>query len=984
VPSQTAPLVGRARVLAELEALLREARGGRGGVVLLTGEAGIGKTRLAEELLRRSDGIAAHWAWCRSEQAAGSLRTWSTLLRALAQTHAGVSDLASGRETLRSLVAGSSEGTHPHPDASRAALAADVAEALRIAADTPRLLVLDDLHDAEPTSLRLLVDLAADLRSLPVLVVATARDTGWEGREQLRAELLRGTRRIALAPLDTAEIAELLGPADAGRADELARRTGGNPLLVTELARDSTALPASLRALVAARTAACGATTQDVVAAAAVLGPRFRLDVLAETADVPLDDIAGHLVNDLLTARTPGEGEFTHELLRDAVYASLDPSELQRWHGRAGAVLDRLRERGRMVASAEVARHLLLAGPEVSTLAIERCLDAAAVAEQLQAFEDSAHWYHQVLDRIQAPAEHAEILVRRARARRGYGDRDGARADLLDAGSLALQANRPDLLARAALALGTGPGGFEVDLEDGDQLNLLERSLALLPSDDLALRAAVLARLSVARSLVQTPAERQATAEEAVALGREAGDPVALGAALAALCDAVAGPDDVERRLALASETVELALQAQDRDLELLGRRLRFVALVELGNRTEAEREILAYELRANEVRHPLYLWYPPLWRSMWAMAEGRYSQSEELLDESLRRGRGSANAELLNTVARWSLNAWRGDRAGLLELFTNFDLRPFTEVWAYLARSLLAAEMGELDDARAELDVVADRLDELSFDSEWLPSIAQAAEVVERIGGHAVAGHLYELLLPYGDIFVVEGIGAALRGPAHTFLAYCAPDDQTRTTHEKRAEQLLRRVGAVGRIGPLVTSSADASAVSTAAALAREGDVWAFTWGGRRTQVKDSKGVRDLATLLASPGKDIAALDLYGPGAPVEHDTGEVLDVTARDAYKRRLRELESEPSLSEAEALERELLIEQLAGAYGLGGRVRRTGSSSEKARSAVTARVRDAVKRITALDPDLGRHLTHSVRTGTFCTYAPETPVGWHLTP
>jgi hypothetical protein len=139
---------------------------------------------------------------------------------------------------------------------------------------------------------------------------------------------------------------------------------------------------------------------------------------------------------------------------------------------------------------------------------------------------------------------------------------------------------------------------------------------------------------------------------------------------------------------------------------------------------------------------------------------------------------------------------------------------------------------------------------------------------------------------------------------------------------------------------------------------------------------------VRDLAALLAVPGQEVPALDLYG--GPTEHDTGEVLDAAAREAYKRRLRELEDADSLSEGEATERALLLEQLAGAYGLGGRVRRTGSSSEKARSAVTARVRDAVRRIAAHDPELGRHLDRSVRTGTFCSYAPETPVVWRLTP
>jgi hypothetical protein len=188
--------------------------------------------------------------------------------------------------------------------------------------------------------------------------------------------------------------------------------------------------------------------------------------------------------------------------------------------------------------------------------------------------------------------------------------------------------------------------------------------------------------------------------------------------------------------------------------------------------------------------------------------------------------------------------------------------------------------------------------------------------------------------------------------------------------------------VGALGRVPRAPSAAPTGVPGPQEAALAREGDVWALSWRGRETRVKDSKGLRDLATLLSAPGKEVAALDLYG--GPTEHDTGEVLDATAREAYKRRLRQLEDAESLSEPEAVERELLLEQLAGAYGLGGRVRRTGSSAEKARSAVTARVRDAVKRIAALDPELGRHLVHSVRTGTFCSYAPETPVAWRLTP
>jgi hypothetical protein len=122
-----------------------------------------------------------------------------------------------------------------------------------------------------------------------------------------------------------------------------------------------------------------------------------------------------------------------------------------------------------------------------------------------------------------------------------------------------------------------------------------------------------------------------------------------------------------------------------------------------------------------------------------------------------------------------------------------------------------------------------------------------------------------------------------------------------------------------------------------------------------------------------------------------VHSDAGEVLDASARDAYRRRLVELEDEASEADAAgdigrsghiAAEREALVEQLTAAYGLGGRGRRAASLPERARSAVTARIRDAIKRIGTTHPELSRHLERSVRTGTFCVYEPETPTRWNL--
>lgn len=168
---------------------------------------------------------------------------------------------------------------------------------------------------------------------------------------------------------------------------------------------------------------------------------------------------------------------------------------------------------------------------------------------------------------------------------------------------------------------------------------------------------------------------------------------------------------------------------------------------------------------------------------------------------------------------------------------------------------------------------------------------------------------------------------------------------------------------------------------------FAREGELWVLSFGGVRARLPDLKGCHDLARLLAHPRKPVHCTDLMG--AQVTEEGEAVFDEKARAAYQARVRELQEEmEEAAAAQDVERaaglreeyELLLEHLAQAAGVGGRTRRAGGTVEKCRSAVTWRIRSAIKRIAEVHPALARHLEASVKTGVFCEYAPEREIDW----
>jgi hypothetical protein len=171
------PLVARAGVLAEIGSVLTAARAGRGAQLTATGEPGIGKTRLAEEAARQADGFEVIWTWCPADAGGAALRPWSRVVRVLAGGHTAVARLIADSPFLAALADPARSGDARDPEGARSQLSFDLAEVFAVAAARqPVLVVIDDAHQADVSSLRLLAELAPALRTMPAAVLVTARD----------------------------------------------------------------------------------------------------------------------------------------------------------------------------------------------------------------------------------------------------------------------------------------------------------------------------------------------------------------------------------------------------------------------------------------------------------------------------------------------------------------------------------------------------------------------------------------------------------------------------------------------------------------------------------------------------------------------------------------------------------------------------------------------------------------------------------------
>jgi hypothetical protein len=814
-------LLGRETELASLREMWTHASADSRRLALVTGEPGIGKTRLVSEFSVQLDpervtvlyGAAREEALVPYEPFVDCLREPLREPRELPLEAAELAGLIP--ELGADLNARGAERplSERSPGARLRLFDAFATSLDAIAWGRPLLLILEDLHWAEAATIRLLVHLAGRPDGSPRMLIVTYRDTEIGERHPLTAGLAELHRAlpaelVSLHGIDTSAVAAMLGrAAGGGRAlgspEALRGRTGGNPFFIEQLLRDEAALgeasgarrpPAGVEHVIALRVAALGSRAPAVLSAAAVSGSEFELSLLAEVLELPITavlDVLDAAEGARLVAGEPGEPgryAFVHAIVRETLAGTLTAARRAHIHDLFARILERRAGTDPHGYLAAAASHALEAAAGDGDP--ER---AAALAEQVAmrsgavlAYEDAAELLRRavaVLDRHRgSAARRAELTcaLGEALARAGSTDAD---ATLRQANVLARAADRSDLIARVALARGgTGVTLLGADSSLVDELN---RALDGIGGTHLALRARLLARLAIELAYEPDPARRESASAEALLLAGRLDDPAALAAALNARHVALWGPDHTERRKELADEMLELAERADDRELSLQARNWRIVDLLELGEGQAVRDELDGYAALAARARLPAYSWYVPMWRATLALLEGRIDDGAALSRRARDLGRraGDRNADVFFAEQQLVRHCVEGRLADLDPPAAGVE-GPVAErsqrgpAWRayHFTFAWVHAERGEIEQARQEFEgAFADGFASLPQDVNWLDALGAAANAAVALRDLERSHELRTLLEPYADRMIVNARGALHTGSVAHVLARLA-----------------------------------------------------------------------------------------------------------------------------------------------------------------------------------------------------------------
>ena len=809
--------VGRQAELAALTARLADARAGRGGLVVLVGEAGIGKTRTAEELVARdaASGYRVLWGRCAEQEGAPAYWPWIQILRTWAEhvddatlrtaLGTGAADLTRLLPSLRERLTDLAPSEVLDPAQARFRVLDAVGSWLhRLAEQASVVLVLDDLHWADEDSLVLLRFVAAEMRTAPVLLIGTCREEGLRRHWPLRDTATAGDR-ILLRGLDRSAVAAFVRGMmphvpSAAVVDHLLRTTEGNPFFLDELLRvlrsegalertdlgPALEIPDQVRDVVRRHLRPLSQDDRQLLAVAAVLGREFDFVAWQRVCDLPperlLDRLAvvtqAGIVTDV--PDTLGRYRFRHVLIRETIYADLGPADRALLHRRVAVALEGQHARTPHPPYAELAHHFFQAAPlGEGAKAVEYSVRAGERATALGASTDAVQHYERALAAMSfIPPDGAlegRVLLALGDAQWGTGDFIGARRIFERAARAARDRHDAEGLARSALALS------RVTLETGSMntslVSFLEDALRQLPDGDSVLRASVLARLARALYFSPDTARREASAEEAVAMARRLGQRRALVAALLARRIVIWHPDTpLEERLAVSTEIERVAGSRVDVFM-LEGQGWRILDLLEMGDVGAADREIDHYFGRCEQQGRPA-LWHAMVMRATRALMIGRLHRGLSLAAEALSlRQEGLSSLPAQYYAAQLYVPFRELGRLDELEEVHAAFARAFPAVliWRVMI-AIVRAEGGREAGARHWLDQLAARdFTDLPRDGNFIITVCQLAELIALLGDAERARVLAPLLAPFADRHVVMGVCAGSLGAAARFCGLLA-----------------------------------------------------------------------------------------------------------------------------------------------------------------------------------------------------------------
>jgi hypothetical protein len=577
-------IVGRDREVSRLTQAIEDVAEGRGSVWFLTGEPGIGKSRLAEEVgrLARERGMRTFWGRCWEAGGAPAYWPWVQVLRAVLRTaepgqldpYAGA--LAQVLPELPKAPTGS-EIADLGADQARFQLMDAVSNVLADAAQRfPLVVVLEDLHVADVSTVLLLEFLAATVRHQPLLIVGTFREvelaTAPAGPQLIRAA--QQGRRLSLERLTEDDVASFLKTtgeaADPAFVTALHGTTDGNPLFLAEVARlwrtqgsaARTSIPRSVRTAIQERLAAVTPACMRSLHRGAVVGREFDIGLLeACYEDEGADYVAGcQEATDaaILVEIAPQRYRFVHFLIRQLVYEAIAEDDRLSAHARLAQILER-RPRDREPRWSEVAHHLVAARQWHEAFGAYR--KAGAQALRQLAFEEAIHAYQDATRAAGTAGDietmtRIELLLELGHAQTRAGEVAAGKKTCAAAAELARTQHDATLLARAALEHGTALIYGHVDSE---LVALLKEALDALPSVDGVLRARVMARLAAALQPAPDPEGPIQIARDAIAMARRLGDREALLDTMRNGGSAMVDLGDLEERIVLDREHAVLA-----------------------------------------------------------------------------------------------------------------------------------------------------------------------------------------------------------------------------------------------------------------------------------------------------------------------------------------------------------------------------------------------------------------------------------------